>query len=91
MQMKKPFIKKLAVGICGASGYTGMELLRLLALHPRVQVTAITSEKSAGKDAQELFPFLSSYAGLAFEALDREKLRGKDWWFYENPSYSKST
>ena len=77
MQMKKPLIKKLAVGICGASGYTGMELLRILALHPSVEITAITSEKLAGRNAHEIFPFLSSYAGLAFEALDKEKLLGK--------------
>ncbi len=77
MQMKKSDAKKLAVGICGASGYTGMELLRLLALHSHVNVTAITSEKSAGKKVQAIFPFLSSYAGLAFEPMEREKLLGK--------------
>ncbi len=75
--MKKPDTDKLTVGICGASGYTGMELLRILALHPRVEVTAATSEKSAGKKVHELFPFLSSYAGLAFEPMDREKLLDK--------------
>jgi len=75
--MKKVDTKKLAVGICGASGYTGMELLRILALHPHVTVTAITSEKSAGKKVHEVFPFLSSYAGLVFEPMDREKLLGK--------------
>ena len=75
--MKKADTKKLAVGICGASGYTGMELLRILALHPHVTVTAITSEKSAGKKVHEVFPFLSSYAGLVFESMDREKILGK--------------
>ena len=77
MQMKKPDAKKLAVGICGASGYTGMELLRILALHPQVEVTAITSEKSAGRKVHEIFPFLSAYTGLIFEPMTREKLLGK--------------
>jgi N-acetyl-gamma-glutamyl-phosphate reductase len=75
--MKKADTKKLTVGICGASGYTGIELLRILAGHPHATVTAITSEKSAGKKVHEVFPFLSSYAGLAFEPMDREKLLGK--------------
>jgi N-acetyl-gamma-glutamyl-phosphate reductase len=75
--MKKAGTTKLTVGICGASGYTGMELLRILALHPDVKVTAVTSEKSAGKGLREVFPFLSAYAGLAFEPMDRERLLGK--------------
>jgi N-acetyl-gamma-glutamyl-phosphate reductase len=69
--------EKLPVAICGASGYTGLELLRILALHPHIRVTAITSEKSAGKKAREVFPFLSPYADLAFEPMEREKLLGK--------------
>ena len=72
--MKKTDKLKLKVAICGASGYTGIELLRILALHPGVVVTAITSEKSAGKKVHELFPFLASYKGLAYEPMDREKL-----------------
>lgn len=72
--MKKAAIKKLKIGICGASGYTGIELLRILAHHPHVEVTAVTSEKSAGKKVQEVFPFLSAYGGLAFEPMDKENL-----------------
>ncbi|MDP2157347.1 MAG: N-acetyl-gamma-glutamyl-phosphate reductase, partial [Nitrospirota bacterium] len=75
--MKKAVIKKLKVAICGASGYTGMELLRILALHPGVEVTAITSEKSAGKKVHELFPFLAEYNSLVYEPMDREKLLQK--------------
>ena len=75
--MKKTGSKKLSVGICGASGYTGIELLRILALHPYAEVTAITSEKSAGKKARDVFPFLSSYEDLTFQPMEREKLLGK--------------
>jgi len=65
------------VAICGASGYTGIELLRILALHPGVEITAITSERSAGKKVHELFPFLAAYKDLVFEPMDREKLLQK--------------
>lgn len=75
--MKKGDMKKLKVAICGASGYTGIELLRILALHRGVVVTAVTSEKSAGARVHELFPFLTHYKSLAFESMDREKLLPK--------------
>ncbi|HYQ48686.1 MAG TPA: hypothetical protein VEP69_06435, partial [Thermodesulfovibrionales bacterium] len=82
MMIKKHDTTKLSVGICGASGYTGMELLRILALHPHVTVTAVTSEKSAGKKVGDAFPFLSSYGSLRFERMDREKLLGKASLFF---------
>jgi N-acetyl-gamma-glutamyl-phosphate reductase len=46
------------VAILGASGYTGAELLRLLAGHPRIEVTALTAERSAGKAVEEVFQHL---------------------------------
>jgi N-acetyl-gamma-glutamyl-phosphate reductase len=75
--MNNADMKKLKVGICGASGYTGIELLRILALHPHVEVTTVTSEKSAGKKLPEVFPFLSAYRNYTFEPMDREKLLPK--------------
>ncbi|MBW8064572.1 MAG: N-acetyl-gamma-glutamyl-phosphate reductase, partial [Nitrospira sp.] len=39
--------ERVKVAVVGASGYTGGELLRLLMVHPRVTITAVTSEKSA--------------------------------------------
>ena len=48
----------LKVAIIGGSGYTGGELLRLLEQHPNVKITAVTSERSAGKSIFELFPNL---------------------------------
>lgn len=47
---------KVRVGILGASGYTGAELLRLLAQHPHTQITALTADRSAGKSIGEVYP-----------------------------------
>lgn len=67
----------LKVAICGGSGYTGVELLRILAGHPNVRITAVTSEKSAGKNVSELFPHLSIYNNLVYEPLERDKMLEK--------------
>lgn len=67
----------LKIAICGGSGYTGIELLRILAGHPDARVTAITSEKSAGKRLTALFPHLHKYQDLLFEPLNKEKLLDK--------------
>ncbi|HXX80502.1 MAG TPA: N-acetyl-gamma-glutamyl-phosphate reductase [Thermodesulfovibrionales bacterium] len=70
------------VAICGGSGYAGAELLRILALHPHVEVTAVTSEKSPGKKVTDLFPHLSLYKDLTYEVLDREKILPKAELFF---------
>ncbi len=62
------------VAICGASGYTGAELLRLLRKHPHVEITAVTSERSAGKSPADIYGHLAEFSGLAFERLDKERL-----------------
>jgi len=54
----------LKVAIIGATGYTGMELLRLLAGHPKVVVSLVTSRKEAGKTLSEIFPFLEKFGDL---------------------------
>jgi len=46
----------LKVAVVGASGYTGVELLRILHCHPEVSVTCVTSERSAGKKVEDIFP-----------------------------------
>lgn len=50
---------RLTVGIAGGTGYTGAELVRILALHPHVEIDVITSESHAGKQLEELHPHLS--------------------------------
>jgi N-acetyl-gamma-glutamyl-phosphate reductase len=67
----------IRVAICGGSGYTGAELLRILSGHPDVAVTAVTSEQSAGKAVTDLFPHLTPYADLRYEPLERERLSEK--------------
>ena len=64
----------IKIAICGASGYTGSELLRILSGHPEVEATAVTSEKSAGKKVTDLFPHLHKYSHLIYEPLDKEKI-----------------
>jgi N-acetyl-gamma-glutamyl-phosphate reductase len=64
----------LNVAICGGSGYTGAELLRILTFHPEVEITAVTAEKSAGKKITDVFPHLHHYGSLTYEPLEREKL-----------------
>lgn len=67
----------IKAAICGGSGYTGAELLRILLLHPEVEVTAVTSEQSAGKRVTELFPHLHRYSSLKYEPLNKEALLDK--------------
>ena len=64
-------IDKMNIAIVGSSGYTGGELYRLLIHHPRATVTAVTSEKSAGKPITSIFPHLSGLTDLVCEPLDR--------------------
>lgn len=60
----------LKVAIVGASGYTGVELLRILYCHPEVAITCVTSEQSAGKAISEVFPTLRSRYNLVLENLE---------------------
>ena len=50
----------IKVGIVGGTGYTGVELLRLLAQHPEAQLTTITSRKEAGMPVADMFPTIRS-------------------------------
>lgn len=64
----------IKVAVLGASGYTGGELLRLLSLHPKVKLAAATSEKSAGKPIDTVFPNLKGRLTLTFDSLDLNRL-----------------
>ena len=59
------------VGIAGASGYTGSELLRLLIHHPNVTIQSITSERLAGQHVTDVFPQLSGTIDLTFQSMDK--------------------
>ena len=67
----------LNVAVVGASGYTGLELLRILYAHPRVAVTCVTSERSAGKRIDEVFPTLRERCGLVLENLEPVRVSQK--------------
>ena len=60
----------MKIGVVGASGYAGGELLRLLAFHPHFEVTAITAHSNAGEPIISVHPQLQSYAGKKFSAFD---------------------
>jgi N-acetyl-gamma-glutamyl-phosphate reductase len=65
------------VFICGGSGYTGGELLRILSGHPAVDITGVTSQKSAGRSVCDLFPHLRSFASLVYEPLQKDSILNK--------------
>jgi N-acetyl-gamma-glutamyl-phosphate reductase len=56
----------IKVGVVGGTGYTGVELLRLLAQHPRVELAAITSRGEAGTPVADMFPSLRNRVSLCF-------------------------
>ncbi len=60
----------IKIGIIGASGYTGGELLRLLSQHPKIEVTAITSRTHEGKRLEEVFPSFNGWNGPCFTGSD---------------------
>jgi N-acetyl-gamma-glutamyl-phosphate reductase len=64
----------IRVAVAGASGYMGAELLRLLLAHPRVAVTAVTSERLAGERLDAVYPHLRALTDLAFSELDPDRL-----------------
>ncbi len=64
----------MKVGIIGASGYTGSELLRLLALHPKAEVVAATSRQLAGEPIWKLHKFLKGFYDLKFVEPDLKNL-----------------
>jgi N-acetyl-gamma-glutamyl-phosphate reductase len=73
------------VGIVGGTGYTGVELLRLLAQHPQVQLQAITSRKEDGLPVADMFPSLRGRVDLAFSTPDKAPLKSCDVVFFATP------
>ena len=76
----------LKVGIVGGTGYTGVELLRLLAGHPHVQLHAITSRADAGMPVSQMFPSLRGYVSLSFTHPDEAHLDQCDVVFFATPN-----
>jgi N-acetyl-gamma-glutamyl-phosphate reductase len=64
----------LRAAVAGGSGYIGAELLRLLSVHPKVRVTAVTSERLSGERVDRVYPHLRGLSDLVFEDLDSQRL-----------------
>lgn len=76
----------IRAGIVGGTGYTGVELLRLLAQHPDVELKAITSRKEAGTPVARMFPSLRRRVDLAFTEPSARALAGCDVVFFATPN-----
>ncbi|HEY9653078.1 MAG TPA: N-acetyl-gamma-glutamyl-phosphate reductase, partial [Coleofasciculaceae cyanobacterium] len=63
-------LERLPVGIIGASGYGGVQLVRLLMDHPGVEVAYLGGESSAGKSFAEIYPHLGHSVDLTIEPID---------------------
>jgi len=75
----------IKVGIVGGTGYTGVELLRLLAAHPEVELQVITSRSEAGQPVSDMFPNLRGVVDLPFSEPDPGQLAGCDVVFFATP------
>jgi len=77
---------KIKIGIVGGTGYTGVELLRLLVQHPNVELTAVTSRSEAGQDVHALYPNLRGHLDLQFSQPDIDNLSRCDLVFFATPN-----
>ena len=76
----------IKIGIVGGTGYTGVELLRILAQHPQAQLVAITSRKEAGMPVAEMFPSLRGAVDLRFSDPKDAGLAACDLVFFATPN-----
>jgi len=75
----------IKTGIVGGTGYTGVELLRILAVHPEVEVKCITSRSEAGMPVADMYPNLRGHFDLVFSEPDPEVLAECDLVFFATP------
>lgn len=76
----------LKVGIVGGTGYTGVELLRLLVQHPEVSIQAVTSRSEAGMPVAQMFPNLRGHVSVPFTDPSLENLASCDVLFFATPN-----
>ncbi|MDR9424810.1 MAG: N-acetyl-gamma-glutamyl-phosphate reductase [Marinobacter sp.] len=75
----------IKTGIVGGTGYTGVELLRILAVHPEVEVKCITSRSEAGMPVADMYPNLRGHFDLVFSEPDPDVLAECDLVFFATP------
>ncbi|XID74042.1 N-acetyl-gamma-glutamyl-phosphate reductase [Alkanindiges sp. WGS2144] len=75
----------ISVGIVGGTGYTGVELVRILLRHPNVQIKALTSRTEAGTRVDTMFPSLRGLTDLEFSNMDEDALKYCDVVFFATP------
>ncbi len=76
----------IRAGIVGGTGYTGVELLRILALHPEVEVAVVTSRADAGTRVDAVYPSLRGVINVLFTAPELETLASCDVVFFATPN-----
>ena len=81
----------IKVGVVGGTGYTGVELLRLLAAHPDVQLSVITSRSEAGRAVSDLFPNLRGSVDLEFSTPDAGQLAACELVYFATPNGTAMT
>lgn len=69
--------EKVSVGIVGASGYGGMQLVRLLSDHPQVELTYLGGNSSAGKPYAELYPHVGHRIKMIVEPIDLDVIASR--------------
>ena len=79
-------MNKINIGIVGGTGYSGVELMRILAGHPDANVLAMTSRGNAGQRVDELFPSLRGQTDLVFSSPDDTSLSDCDVVFFATPN-----
>lgn len=79
-------VQVVKVGIVGGTGYTGVELLRLLVQHPEVELTAVTSRSEAGQRVDSLYPNLRGHLDLPFSEPSLDSLGQCDLVFFATPN-----
>ena len=75
----------ISVGIVGGTGYTGVELLRLLLKHPNAKVTVLTSRTENGRRVDDVFPSLRGHTDLCYSDLNIDELKKCDVVFFATP------
>jgi N-acetyl-gamma-glutamyl-phosphate reductase len=76
----------ISVGVVGGTGYTGVELLRLLVSHPKADLKLVTSRSEAGNAVADMFPNLRGFTDICFTEPDTRALGSCDIVFFATPN-----